>query len=184
MENTPKKKFYKKAWFWILMIIVILIIASSGSSTPKKVGSNNITDPKITRSQNETYKIGDKIQLGDSIVTVNSASFSQGSEFAKPSTGNKYINLNITIKNTGSTQQYITTLGQMFLRDADGNSYQISVTDKIIENINKSLDGAVIANSKRTGWVGFEIPNNTKGLQFQYNGSLFGGGIIVVDLDQ
>jgi hypothetical protein len=183
MENTPKKKFYKKVWFWILVIIIILIIASSGSSTPKKVGSNNTTDTTTVQSQNQTYKVGDKIQLGDSIVTVNNVSFSQGSEFAKPSTGNKYINLNITIQNTGSTQQYITTLGQMFLRDADGNSYQISVTDKIIENMNKSLDGAVIANSKRTGWVGFEIPNNTKGLQFQYNGSLFGGGIIVVDLD-
>jgi hypothetical protein len=47
---------------------------------------------------------------------------------------------------------------------------------------NNSLDGAVIANSKRTGWVGFEVPKGDTGLQFQYNGSLWGGGTILVDL--
>ncbi len=57
-----------------------------------------------------------------------------------------------------------------------------AVTNKILENPGFGLDGAVIAKSKRTGWVGFEIPKSAKGLQFQYNGNIFGGGSILVDL--
>lgn len=76
----------------------------------------------------------------------------------------------------------MTTLGQMYIRDAQGNSYQATPTDVVIQNPSSSLDGQVIANSKRTGWVGFEVPSGDKGLRFQYDGSLFGGGTILVDL--
>lgn len=70
----------------------------------------------------------------------------------------------------------------MYVRDGQNNSYQVAVTDKSIESINNHLDGAIIAKSKRTGWVGFEIPKGATGLQFQYNGSLWGGGTILVDI--
>ena len=73
-------------------------------------------------------------------------------------------------------------MDQMYIRDVDGNSYQVTVTNKALENPGFGLDGAVIAKSKRTGWVGFEIPKAAKGLQFQYNGSIFGGGNVLVDL--
>ena len=187
MENNAsapvaKKPFYKKVWFWVVVVVIVLIGAGSGHNTPTKVASDSQTPATSVAQNTPTYKVGDSIKLGDSIITVNSVSTSQGSEYSKPSDGNEWVNLNVTIQNTGSDQQYVTTLGQMFLRDTSGNSYQVSVTDKEIENPNNSLDGAVIANSKRTGWVGFEVPKNDKGLQFQYNGSIFGGGTVAVDL--
>ena len=76
----------------------------------------------------------------------------------------------------------MTTLGQMFIRDSEKNSYQVSVTNKAMENPGFGLDGSVIAQSKRTGWVGFEIKKGATGLQFQYNGSMFGGKSALVDL--
>ena len=183
---APKKKpFYKKVWFWVIAIIVLLIIIGSGSNTPTKVGSNasSSTDTSNQPQTATTYKVGDNIKLGDSILTVNSVSISHGADYMTPSAGNEWIDLNVTIQNTASTQQNVTTLGQMFLKDAGGNSYQIAVTDKQLSNPSNSLDGTIIANSKRTGWVGFEVPQGDKGLQFQYNGSMFGGdGSIVVDL--
>jgi hypothetical protein len=183
MEEKPKKKFYKRWWFWVLVVIVVFIIvgASGSSNTPVKVGEGAPTiNNKI--ADNKTFKVGDKIQLGSYILTVNQVGFSQGGQYSKPAQGDEWLNLNITIENTGSSQQYITTLGQMFVRDGAGNSYQVAVTDKVMENPNNSLDGAVIANSKRTGWVGFEIKKGVTGLQFQYNGSMFGGGSALVDL--
>jgi hypothetical protein len=70
----------------------------------------------------------------------------------------------------------------MFIRDEEKNSYQVTVTNKALENPGLGLDGAVIAQSKRTGWVGFEIKKGATGLQFQYNGSMFGGGSALVVL--
>ncbi len=182
MENT-KKAFFKRWWFWAIVVVVLFIIASSnGSKTPQKVGDSGSTTPSETEVTDKTFKVGDQVKLGDSTLIVNSVSYSQGGQFSKPSAGNEWVNLNITIENMSSSQQYITTLGQMYVRDGQNNSYQVAVTDKSIESINNHLDGAIIAKSKRTGWVGFEIPKGATGLQFQYNGSLWGGGTILVDI--
>jgi hypothetical protein len=168
-----------------------IIIANHGIATTPleqqdaqtiKAAEQQLGAASTPSSTQKVYNVGDQIQLGDSVVTVNSASFSQGGEFITPSTGNTFLNLNITIQNTSSSQEDISTLGQMFIRDAAGNSYQVTPTDKSMEDPSADLDGAVIANSKRTGWVGFEIPKSDTGLQFQYNGSIFGGGTILVNL--
>jgi len=101
---------------------------------------------------------------------------------SKPSEGNEWINLNMTIENTGSKQEYVTTLGQMYIVDKDGNQYQIAVTNKAMENINNSLDGTVVAKSKKTGWVGFEVPTTATGLTFRYNASFWNDKAILVEL--
>ncbi len=184
MENQQgaKKKFYKRWWFWGLVLVVLIIIGASSSPSSEKVGSNGIAAAPAQQTAQTTYKVGDQIQLGSSVITVNSVSYSDGGQFTSPSAGNEWLDLNITIQNTSSSQQYVTTLGQMFVRDAQGNSYQVTATDKELSNPSSSLDGAIIANSKRTGWVGFEIPKTATGLQFQYNGSIWGGGTVLVDL--
>jgi hypothetical protein len=182
-QNTiSKKKFYKKWWFWVLVVIILIAIGSSDSSTaPQKVGENTSTSNNVVE-KTTTFKVGDQIKLGNSIVTVNKVEYSQGGQYTKPAEGNEWVNLNVTIENTGSSQQYVTTLGQMFVRDSEKNSYQVAVTNKAMENPGFGLDGSVIAQSKRTGWVGFEIKKGATGLQFQYNGSMFGGKSALVDL--
>lgn len=182
-DQKQKKSIFKKWWFWILLVLIILFILGSGSNQSQKVGdtSSNNNQQQSDNSESQ-YKIGDQVKLGDSIVTVNEIEFSAGGQFTKPQEGNEWIDLNITIENTGSTQQYVTTLGQMFLIDGEGNSYQVAVTGKTISNPSLGLDGAIIAKTKRTGWVGFEIKKGVTGLVFQYNGSMFGGGNIVVGL--
>lgn len=178
---SKKKKFYKRWWFWVIVVVVVLmILGSKGANTPQKVGE--LTSTSNSSQQNTAFKVGDQIKLGNSILTVNKVEFSQGGQYSKPAEGNEWVNLNVTIENTGSSQQYVTTLGQMYIRDANKNSYQVTVTNKSMENPGFGLDGAVIAQSKRTGWVGFEIKRGATGLQFQYNGSMFGGGSVLVDL--
>lgn len=166
-------------------VILIIILISASNSGTKKVGENPTTgstnETNNTTGQ-QTYKIGDQIKIGNSIVTVNEIEFSSGGAYTKPVAGNEWLNLNITIENTSNEQQYVTTLGQMFIKDGEGNSYQVAVTNKSLENPGFGLDGSIIAKSKRTGWVGFEIKKGVTGLQFQYNASMFGGKTITVDL--
>lgn len=171
MEDKTKKKFYKKWWFWVLVVGFLIVVGSSDTKT-QKVGQNNTADQTV---KEEVFKVGDQVKIGDSILTINKVEYSQGGQFSKPTEGNEWVNLNITIENTASTQQYVTTLGQMFVRDGAKNSYQVAVTNKVMENPSLGLDGTIIANSKRTGWVGFEIPKNSTELQFQYNKNAFSG---------
>jgi hypothetical protein len=169
----------------IIFFIVIGIISSSsqsqkvgqnGSATQTSSGSNN-------QPQNTTYKVGDKIKMGDVILTVNSVETSQGGQYTSPSAGNQWIDVNLTIENTGSSQQFITTLGQMFVLDDKSNQFQVSVTDKAMQNPGTmGLDGAIVAGAKKTGWVGFEVPKTAKGLKLQYNASFYNNQNIVVNL--
>jgi hypothetical protein len=136
----------KKALKWvgiIVLVIIVLAVLAGGSNQSKKVGQNNETSPQINNDQtSKTYKIGDKIQLGKIILTVNNAEISQGGAYSKPQEGNQWVNLNMTIENTGSTQEYVTTLGQMFILDDKNNQYQVTVTDKRLENAGSTgLDG-------------------------------------------
>lgn len=162
------------------IILLIVIAGIMGSGSPSKIGENPATGKGS--SQEQIFKVGDQVKVGNSIVTVNKVEFSDGGSFTKPTAGNEWLNMNLTIENTDDAQQYVTTLGQMFIRDVENNSYQVAPTDKIMENPSLGLDGTIIAKSKRTGWVGFEIKKGATGLKFQYNASVFGGKIITVDL--
>lgn len=184
MDNQIQNKSWIRRHPVLTTLIVVLVLYVIGVSkgldkSPAATSQSSDNKEEIIEKVN---KVGDRVQLGKSFVTVNKVSFSQAGQFAKPSSGNTWLNLNITIENTDSSQQYVTTLGQMFVRDKEGNSYQVSSTDKTMENINERLDGTIIAKSKRTGWVGFEIPKTATGFQFQYNESLWGKDTITIDL--
>lgn len=179
------KKLLKWGGIALLVIIVIGVFSSMGSDS-KKVGSN--TDTNQTSNTNEeaaqeTYKIGDKVQMGDVILTVNSVETSEGAQYTSPSEGNHWVDVNMTIENTGSDQEFITTMGQMFIIDSENNQYQVAVTGKRLENSGSlGMDGALVAKAKKTDWVGFEVPKTATGLKLQYNASFYSNKNILVDL--
>ncbi len=177
------KKIIKWGLIAFVVIIVIGALGGKGNST-QKVGSNDT--PSTSKKEDvipQNYKIGDKIQMGDVILSVNKMETSSGGQYTKPSEGNKWIDLNVTVENTGSSQEFITTMGQMFVLDAENNQYQVAVTAKRLQNPGSmGLDGALIAKAKKTDWVGFEVPKTAKGLKFQYNASFYSNKNISVDL--
>jgi hypothetical protein len=181
-ENKLKKII---KWVLIALVVIIVIGAIGGkSNTSQKVGTT--TNPASNTPEQtavQSYKIGDKIQMGNIILSVNKTETSTGGQYTKPAEGNKWIDLNLTIENTGSSQEYITTMGQMFILDAENNQYQVAVTAKRLQNPGSlGLDGALIAKAKKTDWVGFEVPKTAKGLKFQYNASFYSNKNITVDL--
>jgi hypothetical protein len=181
------KKLLKWGGIGLIALIVVAVITGSGSDS-KKVGSNTDTTNTKTTTENsqpsqETYKVGDKVQMGDIILTVNKVEPSTAGQFTKPSEGNHWIDVNMTLENTGSNQEYITTMGQMFVIDSDNNQYQVAVTGKRMQNAGSlGLDGALVAKAKKTDWVGFEVPTTAKGLKLQYNASFYSNKNILVDL--
>ena len=179
----------KKVLLGAVGVIVVLIVigALAGDSEPQKVdrSSGGQAIEQTTAGDSEqtqtTFQIGETIEMGDITLTVNNKEVSQGGQFTSPSEGNEWINLNLTIENTGSDQEYITTLGQMYIVDGEGNQYSTAVTSKSIEKPNNSLDGAVVAKAKKTGWVGFEVPKTAENLTFRYNASFWNDNAILVE---
>jgi len=170
---------------FIMFIIAISIIGSGAKKEGyiQKVGE--VSRQETQQPPPAEYKVGDKVKMGSAIITVNKVEASYGSQFLRPAQGYKWINLNLTIENTGEKDQWITTLGQMFIRDGENNSYQVAVTDKVTENPTFGLDGTLLAKSKRTGWVGFAVKEEAKSLKFEYKESmmgLLGGGTAIVNL--
>lgn len=180
-----KKKIILGIIGFIILIGIIGAIGG-GSQKPQKVGENATVQSNNqlpSAPQQDIYKVGDKVQLGKVILTVNKVETSEGGQYTKPSEGNHWVDLNLTIENTGSTQEYITTLGQMFIVDDQNNQYQVSVTGKRLENTGSfGLDGTIVAGAKRTDWVGFEVPKTAKGLKLHYNASFYSNKKILVDL--
>lgn len=181
------KKLLKWGGIALLVIIVIGVISSMGGDS-KKVGSNTDSANTNTTTENnqptqETYKVGDKVQMGNVILTVNNVETSTAGQFTKPSEGNHWVDVNMTIENTGSDQEFITTMGQMFVIDSENNQYQVAVTGKKMQNAGSlGMDGALVAKAKKTDWVGFEVPTTAKGLKLQYNASFYSNKNILVDL--
>lgn len=173
-----------------LVVVIGIISALNSDDTPTRAkttagSSAPATAPgtNSTPAGNTSFKIGEAIKLGDFIVTVNRAESSFGNQMFQPTAGQEWINLNVTIENRDNTDVMVSSLGQMFIRDGQGNSYQVTPTEKTMENPAFSLDGTILANSKRTGWVGFAVNRGATGLVFQFNSSMFGmGGNIQVGL--
>ncbi|HRN70494.1 MAG TPA: DUF4352 domain-containing protein [Candidatus Woesebacteria bacterium] len=179
------KKLLKWGGIALLVIIVIGVFSSMGSDS-EKVGSNSDNTQASntdTQPSQEAYKVGDKVQMGDVILTVNNVETSEGGQYTNPSEGNHWIDINMTIENTGSDQEFITTMGQMFVIDGENNQYQVAVTGKRLENSGSlGMDGALVAKAKKTDWVGFEVPKTATGLKLQYNASFYSNKNILVDL--
>jgi hypothetical protein len=166
----------------VFVLMVVIAAVSGGSNQPQKIGESQNMKATETPTNHE-YKVGDQIKLGEVILTINKVETSEGSQYTKPQEGNQWVNLNMTIENTGNNQKYITTMGQMFVLDDGKNQYQVAVTDKRLANPGSlGLDGAIVAGAKKTDWVGFEVPKTAKSIKFQYNASMFNTGNVLVNL--
>lgn len=165
----------------VLVLVALTIIGgAAGGGGANKVGENGQANNNAP-AQTE-YKVGDKVQLGEVILTINSVTPSQGAQFTKPQEGNQFLNINITLENTGKNQEFIATSGQMFILDPSNNQYQVAITDKSLENPSGGMDGNLLPSSKKTGNVGFEVPKGATGLKLKYTPSFWNDKSITVVL--
>ena len=104
---------------------------AAGGSTPT-VGdtptSNAITPTSQTTTGNG--KVGQAIQAGPNYaVTVNSVKTSSGDSVFSPKAGNTYIVIDVTVKNTSSSSQDVSSLINFELQDSTGKKYTEAFTD-------------------------------------------------------
>lgn len=160
---------------------MIGIFAGGSKNEPQKVGTNTDSqaEAKTTESEVKTYKVGDQIQVGDTIFTVNSFRNDAGTQYIKPKEGNTYVIVNASIENKGKEKAHVSTMLQMYLKDSEGTKYNNTIGPET----NGSLDGEIVAGDKTKGEVAFEVPTTATGLKFYFQPTWMNGTTIVVDLE-
>jgi len=128
-----------------------------------------------------TYKVGDVISMGSTLLTVNEIQYPAGDDFSKPNPGNKYLVVDLTIENQGSEAISISTLLQMSLKDPGGKKFDVDFMASVASG-GTSPDGEIAPGEKLRGQVGFQVPENAAGLVFVFDASVWGSGKVFVEL--
>jgi hypothetical protein len=105
-------------------------------------------------------------------ATVNNVSTSSGNDFLTPKSGNTFLEINVTLKNTSSSSQTASSLLMFSLLDSTGQKYDQSL------GVVSSPDGAVAANGLLRGTVTYEVPKSIHTFTLQFQPELTSSNIV------
>jgi len=158
-----------------LCLLFTIILWGCGETTePKKA----TTEPTKTKQQ-QTFKIGERVEMGELVITVNSVVDSQGSEFLKPAAGHVFKIVDCTIENLSDQSQAISSLMMFKMADSEGYNYNVTITD----SSKPSLDGELGPGRKMRGEIAFEVPTDATGLELIFEPNILGFGQAIFKLD-
>jgi len=192
-------KIFKKWWFWLIAVIIVIALAGGGGEeeTATKVDKAAETSAQAekhekavetsTSAENEEeappvkeeFSVGEKVQLGDNVLTVTKAEKSAGSEYDQPKDGHEYVVVTVVIENAGDENFSYNPF------DFKMSNSQGQILDQAFTTIdtNTSLQSGELApGGKVTGTIAFEQPAGDSGLQLQYTPSFWSDKTIKVNL--
>jgi hypothetical protein len=136
----------------------------------------------LNLSQQQVFQIGDMVEISDMIIQVNQVSFPPGNEIVKPKTDFKFVSVDVTVENQGSTTQEITSIAQMYIKDSTGQKYTFHLGAQSI--IDSGLpDDELNPGERIRGQIGFQVPINVQGLIFVFDAEIFGFGKAFIALE-
>ena len=137
----------------------------------------------VSQGQISVYKVGDQVQIGNLILTVNGVSYPKGDQFNKPKEGYKFVVVDLTIENTGTESVHISSLLQMSLKDETGQIYEVDLMASVAGGGN-SPEGEIAPGEKLRGQVGFQVPEDVQELTFVFDADVWGYGKVFVSLTE
>lgn len=195
MENQlqqfeNKKSFFSifKSWkTWVFAIIFLIIIAAiSGDSSknqPTKVDQVSEINQSTANQQEilspQIFKIGDKVNLGDYLLVINSVTNCKSdNQFTQPKSGNKFIITDITQENSGTnTRDY--NVWDFKLQDDKDFTYQTAFATCKSPAFSA---GALQPGQKTRGYITFEIPQNNNPSQLIFTPNWLSSEQIIINL--
>lgn len=152
----------------ILLIVAIVALAlpfvACGTDTGATGSAVTPQTTSTTSAAPKSFKVGDTVKIGIWTVKVNSAKTNAGGDFIKPKSGNAFLVINVTVTNTDSKAQTISSALNFKLSDSTGQSY----TETVVDNQKNPPDGTVAANGKSTGELAFEVPKTMHNYELQF----------------
>lgn len=119
------------------------------------------------------YKVGDIVKVGDIQIILNEVKEIPAKDFFKPADGNKFIIIDVTMENLGTSDHATSSIMEFTLKDDTGQEYTESFTAEGASG-GKSPNGTIVPGDKLRGQIGYEIPISAKGFVLTYTNGLFG----------
>jgi hypothetical protein len=155
--------------------------ATSASSSNQATSTEAAPADTATPEPPKEFTVGDAVKIGDSVLMVIGWSEVQGDQFSKPDADNKFIAVDLLIVNTSSSSASISSLLQASMKDETGQKYTVDFMASTAAK-KGTPDGELASGERIRGTVGFQVPQDAKGLQFVFDASVFGIGKIFVNL--
>jgi len=169
-------------------VVLALLLAAGCSDTeePEKVGEAGQGEepaddqPAEEEEKKTTFAVGDVVALGDYEVTVHGVQnpLPPASEFITAPAANKYVGLDIEVKNTTDESKAFSAFLAIELQDAENRTYDLTFTD----HQPAVPDGELAAGAGRRGLAVFQVPEAATGLRLLFSGDVFSTGNATVEL--
>jgi len=181
-EQKPKKKFYKRWWFWVLVAIVVFTAIGSSGNKPQKIGTTEqpAQQKQVVEEKTQTFKLGDKVQLGDYVLVVNTVEpCSSSNQFMQPKSGNKFVVVDITQENQGADPRSYNVWDYK-LQDSQDFTYQTAMTSCREPGFSA---GTLQKGQKTRGFITFEIPKENTAAKLIFTPSWLSTEQIIINLE-
>lgn len=126
------------------------------------------------------FNVGESVQVGDLVVTVNEVISPPGDRFSQPDDGYRFVLVDVTIENRGGDAKFLSSL-QTWIKDAQGYLYTEDITATSLATGGR-IDGELPAGQTVRGQIGFEVPANASELRFVFDPELIGGTPVSIRL--
>lgn len=135
----------------------------------------------IGETEQQIFNVGDVIEIDTFVLTINEVTFPSGDDSNKPSEGNKFLVVDLTIENRDTSTAAISTLLQTSVKDSAGRNYDLDISAQMASG-GTSPDGELAPGERVRGQVGFQVPVDATELVFVFDADVFGAGKIFVAL--
>jgi hypothetical protein len=164
----------------LLGVLALVIMACGGSSdnSGTSVGSNGSSAQSTTPPKQAHFKVGDQVKIGGTeLVSINSFKTNPGDEFDQPKAGNRFVVVDITIKNVGSEEQDISSVLDFTFKDAAGQLYNDTFLDGMT-----APDGKIEPGDLLKGQMVYEVPKTQTNFTFAFEADFLATGQTIWDL--
>lgn len=164
----------------LLFFGLILILAALGGSDEPTPAPDNDTSHQASEhagaettdtATDKTFGVGERVEMNNIYVTLNSVTESSGGNYSTPAEGNVFVICELTIENESSGDLAVSSL-MSFGAYADDYTVEYSLAG-MLGSDKQQLDGTIASGKKMNGIIAFEVPADWSELELHFTPSLY-----------
>lgn len=173
IEHRRKKKKHPILGIIVLIFTIIFIAGIlGGNDSPKKVESSATQVTVVETTSPAVFSVGDTLEMGGVLVTLDDVFESNGSQFLTPAEGNVFVTCEFTIENNSNSEIAVSSM-MSFECYFDDYAANISLGGMIADHSKQQLDGSVAPGKKISGVVAYEAPSDWTDMEVHFKSSVY-----------